>query len=140
MTELERKRDERFMEECLRLARRGSGSVSPNPMVGAVVVEKNKIIGRGYHQKFGGFHAEVNAIRSAGASARGATLYVNLEPCNMYGKTPPCTELIVATKIARVVIGMKDPNPLVSGKGIRQLRRAGIRTTVGILEEECAGL
>ena len=125
------------MLECLSLAARGAGHVSPNPLVGCVVVKRGRVIGRGFHRKFGGPHAEVNAIRSVHESVRGATLYVNLEPCHVYGKTPPCTDLIIKSGIAHVVVGMKDPNPLIYGRGIRKLRRAGIRVTVGILEREC---
>src|SRR5258706_309746 len=132
--------DELYMLECLALARRGAGSVSPNPMVGCVIVKKGIVIGRGYHRRFGGPHAEVNAIRSSAAPVRGSTLYVNLEPCNHQGKTPPCTELIIRSKIARVVVGTTDPNPLVSGGGIRRLRRAGVKVSVGLLEEECLRL
>jgi diaminohydroxyphosphoribosylaminopyrimidine deaminase/5-amino-6-(5-phosphoribosylamino)uracil reductase len=132
--------DEFYMLECLALARRGAGSVSPNPMVGCVIVKKGTVIGRGYHRRFGGPHAEVNAIRSAGASVRGATLYVNLEPCSHHGKTPPCTDLIIRSKVARVVIGTIDQNPLVSGEGIRRLRRAGVSVTVDLLEDESVRL
>jgi diaminohydroxyphosphoribosylaminopyrimidine deaminase/5-amino-6-(5-phosphoribosylamino)uracil reductase len=136
----QRRRDGEFMSECLMLARRGAGYVSPNPMVGAVLVKHDRVIGRGYHRKFGGPHAEVYAIQSAKASPRGATLYVNLEPCNHYGKTPPCTDLIVASGIRRVVIGMNDPNPNVSGGGVHALRKSGIEVTTGILREECQRL
>ncbi len=129
--------DEQFMRMCLNLARKGLGHVSPNPLVGAIIVKNEKIIGKGYHKKFGGPHAEVNAIQYAKGSVNGATLYVNLEPCNYYGKTPACTDLIIKSKIARVVIGMKDPNPRVSGKGILQLQKADIATSVGILKKEC---
>jgi len=129
-----------FMLECLSLAARGAGHVSPNPLVGCVVVKRGRVIGRGFHRRFGGPHAEVNAIRSAREPVRGATLYVNLEPCHVYGKTPPCTDLIIKSGIAHVVVGMKDPNPLISGRGIRKLRRAGIRVTVGVLARECRRL
>jgi len=132
--------DEIFMLECLALAKKGAGYVSPNPLVGAVLVKKNKVIARGYHKIFGRPHAEVNAIQSAKSSVRGATLYVNLEPCNYFGRTPPCTDLLIASKISRVVVGMEDPNPLVSGKGISYLRQAGISVTTGILEKECKKL
>ena len=128
------------MYECLALAERGAGSVSPNPMVGAILVKNDTIIGKGYHAKFGGPHAEVAAIQNATKPVRGTTLYVNLEPCNFFGKTPPCTDLIISSGICRVVVGMKDPNPRVSGKGIRQLRRAGISVTSGIIEPECQKL
>jgi diaminohydroxyphosphoribosylaminopyrimidine deaminase / 5-amino-6-(5-phosphoribosylamino)uracil reductase len=129
--------DELFMLECLALAEKGAGYVSPNPMVGAVLVKNQKVIARGHHKQFGGSHAEVNAIRAAGKAARGSTLYVNLEPCNFYGKTPPCTKFIVSAGISEVIVGMRDPNPLVAGKGIQELRRAGIIAKVGILEDEC---
>ncbi|MBI1807279.1 MAG: bifunctional diaminohydroxyphosphoribosylaminopyrimidine deaminase/5-amino-6-(5-phosphoribosylamino)uracil reductase RibD [Ignavibacteria bacterium] len=129
-----------FMMECLTLAEKGRGNVSPNPLVGAILTQRKKIIGRGYHNRFGGPHAEVSALRSSTVSTRGATLYVNLEPCNIYGKTPPCTDLIISSGISRVVVGMKDPNPLVAGKGIRQLRRSGISVDVGVLSKECEKL
>ena len=103
--------DELFMLECLALAHRGAGMVSPNPMVGCVIVKNGKVIGRGYHKRFGGPHAEVEAIRSARGSVRGATLYVNLEPCNFHGKTPPCTDLIIRSGIARVVAMSGCPGP-----------------------------
>lgn len=125
------------MLECLALARKGAGRVSPNPMVGCVIVKGGRVIGRGFHARIGGPHAEVNAIRSASNSARGATLFVNLEPCNIHGRTPPCADLIIKSGIGRVVIGTRDPNPLVAGRGIRLLRRHGVKVTVGVLEEEC---
>jgi diaminohydroxyphosphoribosylaminopyrimidine deaminase / 5-amino-6-(5-phosphoribosylamino)uracil reductase len=128
--------DASFMMECLSLAQQGAGTVSPNPMVGCVIVKNGKVIGHGYHKAFGGPHAEVHAFRSAKSSARGATLYVNLEPCNYYGKTPPCTDLIIKNGISRVVIGMLDPNPRVAGNGVRQLRKAKIKVDVGILQSE----
>jgi len=128
------------MMECITLAEKGGGYVSPNPMVGAVLVKNGKVIGRGYHQRFGGHHAEVNAIRSAKQSVRGATLYVNLEPCNYWGKTPPCTDLIIKNGISKVVIGCKDPNSIVSGKGIQLLRKAGIKVEEGVLKTECKKL
>ena len=134
------KLDELFMMECIALAEKGGGYVSPNPMVGAVLVKRGKVIGRGYHKRFGDSHAEVNAIRSAKQSVRGATLYVNLEPCNYFGKTPPCTDLIIESGISEVIIGSKDPNPIVRGKGIQQLRKAGIKVEVGVLENECKKL
>ncbi|HZY10270.1 MAG TPA: bifunctional diaminohydroxyphosphoribosylaminopyrimidine deaminase/5-amino-6-(5-phosphoribosylamino)uracil reductase RibD [Bacteroidota bacterium] len=132
--------DEIFMLECLKLAKKGAGYVSPNPMVGSVFVKDNKVIGRGYHKIFGQPHAEVNALKAVRGSLKGATLYTNLEPCNYYGKTPPCTEAIIKSKISRVVVGMKDPNSLVSGNGIRQLRQAGITVKVGVLEDDCKKL
>ena len=132
--------DKQFMFECLALAERGAGSASPNPMVGAILVKNDTIIGTGYHAKFGGPHAEVAAIHNATKPVRGSTLYVNLEPCNFFGKTPPCTDLLISSGIRRVVIGMWDPNPRVAGKGIRQLRRAGISVTSGVIEPECRKL
>jgi len=129
--------DEFFMRRALKLAKKGEAWVSPNPMVGAVIVKKNRIIGEGYHQKFGDNHAEINAINHATETIEGSTIYVNLEPCTHYGKTPPCIEKIIACKPARVVIGTADPNPLVAGGGIKALKRSSIETTVGILEETC---
>lgn len=132
--------DELFMMECIALARKGAGYVSPNPMVGAVIVKDGKVVGRGYHKRFGGPHAEVEAIRNAKSSVSGATIYINLEPCNYYGKTPPCSDLIIKNKMAKVVIGSRDPNPLVSGKGISQLRKSGIEVIEGPLRDECRKL
>lgn len=131
--------DERYMRRCLELARKGSGRVAPNPMVGAVVVCDGRVIGSGFHQQFGGPHAEVHAIRSVEDPKLLAesTIYVNLEPCSHYGKTPPCADLMVENKVRRVVIGQRDPNPLVAGRGIQRLQEAGIEVTSGILEEEC---
>lgn len=131
---------ESYMQRCLQLARLGAGSVAPNPMVGCVVVYDNQIIGEGYHQHFGGPHAEVNAICSVKENNRSclkrATLYVNLEPCAHYGKTPPCVDLIIEKQICRVVIANVDPNPLVAGKGIDKLQQAGIEVISGIMSEE----
>jgi len=132
--------DEFYMKRALKLAGKGEKWVSPNPMVGSVIVKENRIIGEGYHEKFGGNHAEINAIRSASESIEGATIYVTLEPCTHYGRTPPCVESVIACKPARAVIGASDPNPLVSGRGIEALRQNGIETTVGILEEQCKQL
>jgi len=132
--------DQFYMANALHLAHKGSGYVSPNPLVGCVVVKNGTIVGRGFHKYFGGPHAEVYALRQAGKNAKGATLYVNLEPCNHFGKTPPCTDLIIKKGIRRVVIGMKDPNPLVSGKGIAQLRKSKIKVDVGVLQSECKKL
>ncbi len=128
------------MKHALTLARKGAGFVSPNPLVGAVVVKDEKILSEGWHKEFGGAHAEVNAIAAAGESVEGADLYVNLEPCCHQGKTPPCTDLIIRSHIKRVIIGMKDPNPLVSGKGIEILKKNGIEVHTGLLEEECKQL
>jgi diaminohydroxyphosphoribosylaminopyrimidine deaminase/5-amino-6-(5-phosphoribosylamino)uracil reductase len=129
--------DERFMQEALRLAVKGKGKVSPNPMVGAVVVKDGIVVGRGFHRAVGEAHAEVNALRDAGEAAKGATLYVNLEPCNHYGRTPPCTEAILRAGIKKVVIGMLDPNPHVTGGGAERLRKEGVEVVSGVLEEEC---
>lgn len=132
--------DNFFMKRALALAERGVGRVDPNPLVGAVIVRDGTIIGEGWHEAFGGAHAERNAFASCkknGQSAEGATLYVTLEPCCHYGKTPPCTEAVFENGIARVVIGSADPNPLVAGKGIRLLREKGIEVITGVLQEEC---
>ena len=118
--------DRFYMQMALDLAARGTGYTSPNPLVGAVVVKDQKVVGRGYHKRFGEAHAEVNALEEAGPKARGATLYVTLEPCNHTGKTPPCTEKILAAGIRRVVVAMGDPNPGVKGGGIDRLRAAGL--------------
>jgi len=128
------------MKIALRLARRGIGWTSPNPMVGAVIVKDDRIIGRGYHRRFGGKHAEINAIESTGEDVSGATIYVTLEPCNFYGKTPPCTEAIIKHNIGKVVIGTLDPNPKVKGKSIETLNERGIETEVGTLGAECREL
>jgi len=132
--------DEFYIKRALRLARRGEKWVSPNPMVGAVIVKENRIIGEGYHERFGGDHAEINAIRNASEAIEGATIYVTLEPCNHYGRTPPCVESLIACKPARVVLGTPDPNPLVSGRSIEALKHHNIETTVGVLGEECKQL
>ncbi|WP_206734462.1 bifunctional diaminohydroxyphosphoribosylaminopyrimidine deaminase/5-amino-6-(5-phosphoribosylamino)uracil reductase RibD [Ancylomarina salipaludis] len=128
--------DYKYMQLAYNLAKKGCGGVNPNPLVGAVIVKDNKIIGEGYHEVFGGPHAEVNAFRSAKESVEGATMYVTLEPCSHYGKTPPCAQAIVDNKIARVVIGMLDPNPLVSGRGVRLLQDAGIEVESDFLSAE----
>lgn len=132
--------DERYMRLALSLARKGAGRTSPNPMVGAVLVRGRKIIATGYHRRAGEDHAEIIALKRAGKKARGATLYINLEPCSHYGRTPPCTTSLIHAGIKRVVVGMVDPNPSVSGSGIRKLRRAGITVHVGLLEAECRKL
>lgn len=132
--------DESYIKLTLKLAEKGWGKVSPNPLVGCVIVKNEKIIGAGYHEEFGRKHAEVNAINSATENLEGATLYVNLEPCSHYGKTPPCVDKIIEVKIKRVVVGTLDMNPLVSGKGIKKLKSAGIDVTVGMLEKECIEL
>ncbi len=128
------------MRAALRLARRGLGRTSPNPPVGAVVVRDGEIVGKGYHRRPGAAHGEVAALRDAGKRARGATLYVTLEPCNHQGRTPPCTEAIANTGIARVVIGVADPNPHVGGGGTQRLRRLGIEVAIGVEEERCREL
>jgi diaminohydroxyphosphoribosylaminopyrimidine deaminase/5-amino-6-(5-phosphoribosylamino)uracil reductase len=132
--------DEKFMRQALRLARRGLGRTSPNPMVGSVIVKEGQIIGEGYHHYFGGKHAEVNALESLTADASGATIYITLEPCGHYGKTPPCVDVVIASRPARVVIGMLDPDSRVRGRGLEKLERAGIATTVGVLEAECRAI
>lgn len=132
--------DERFMKMALELARQAKGQTSPNPLVGAVVVQNGQVVGMGAHLKAGEPHAEVHALRMAGDHARGATLYVTLEPCSHHGKTPPCAEAVVAASIARVVIAVRDPNPLVAGRGIGLLRAAGVDVTVGVCEQEALRL
>lgn len=132
--------DEKYMRMALRLARKGAGRTSPNPMVGAVLVRGAKIVGRGYHRRAGEDHAEIVALKQAGARARGATLYINLEPCNHLGRTPPCTASLIRSGLKEVVVGIVDPNPRVAGKGIRKLRQAGIKVRRGLLEEECRRL
>lgn len=129
--------DEKYMQLAIELAKKGEGWTNPNPMVGAVIVKAGNIIGQGYHEKYGQLHAERNAIASCSESPKGATIYVTLEPCCHYGKTPPCTEAIIKNKIARVVVGSMDPNILVAGKGIEILKQSGIQVTVGVLEKEC---
>jgi diaminohydroxyphosphoribosylaminopyrimidine deaminase/5-amino-6-(5-phosphoribosylamino)uracil reductase len=127
----------------LELAKKGEGGVNPNPMVGAVIVKDGKVIGKGYHQYFGDKHAEVNAIedaKSKGHSLEGATMYVTLEPCSHWGKQPPCVDRIIKEGFSRVVIAMEDPNPLVNGKSIEKLKKAGIEVKVGILKEEARKL
>jgi diaminohydroxyphosphoribosylaminopyrimidine deaminase/5-amino-6-(5-phosphoribosylamino)uracil reductase len=124
------------MKIAIKLALKAEGMTSPNPVVGSVVVKDGSIVGAGYHKKAGLPHAEVSALESAGRKSKGATLYVTLEPCDHFGRTPPCTRAIIACGITHVVIGMKDPNPLNNGAGIRRLKAAGIRTTVGVLRRE----
>lgn len=128
------------MRRVLRLAEKGWGRTSPNPMVGAVLVKNGKVVGHGYHVKAGEAHAEIIALQQAKEEARGAILYLNLEPCTHYGKTPPCALKVIQSKVKRVVIGMEDPNPLVNGKGVEMLRRAGLNVDVGVLEKECKRL
>lgn len=132
--------DIHFMRIALEEAQKGLGRTSPNPAVGAVIVKDGKEIARGYHQKAGTPHAEIHALNSAGEDARGATIYVTLEPCNHTGKTPPCSKAVAKAGIARVVVGMEDPNPLVNGSGIEYLRSQGVEVASGILEEECVAI
>ena len=132
--------DRSYMKRALELARKGAGFVNPNPMVGAVIVKDGVIIGEGYHERYGGLHAERNALKNCKESPKGATLYVTLEPCCHYGKTPPCTEAIIESGISRVVIGTLDVNPVVAGKGARILADTGIQVEIGILEKECREL
>ncbi|HOY38141.1 MAG TPA: bifunctional diaminohydroxyphosphoribosylaminopyrimidine deaminase/5-amino-6-(5-phosphoribosylamino)uracil reductase RibD [Bacteroidales bacterium] len=129
---------ETYMKRCLILARQGLGLVAPNPMVGCVIVKNKIIIGEGYHHRYGGSHAEINAINSVKDKSMlaGSTLYVNLEPCSHYGKTPPCSEAIINNNIGEVVVGSVDPNPLVAGAGIARLKASGIKVNFGILDEE----
>ncbi len=134
------KDDRAWMRLAIREARKGLGRTSPNPCVGAVVVKNNRLIATGYHQKAGTPHAEVHALRAAGAKARGATIYVTLEPCNHTGRTPPCTQAILASGIKRVVVGMFDSNPLVAGGGCKTLVSEGLEVTQGVLAEECRSL
>lgn len=129
--------DQNYMLQAIQLAKQGEGWTNPNPMVGAVIVKNGRIIGKGYHKKCGELHAERNAIASLTESAEGATIYVTLEPCCHYGKTPPCTEAIIEQKIKRVVIGSRDPNPKVSGKGIKMLQEAGIEVIEDFMRKEC---
>jgi diaminohydroxyphosphoribosylaminopyrimidine deaminase / 5-amino-6-(5-phosphoribosylamino)uracil reductase len=133
--------DIRRMTRALHLAARGRGRTSPNPMVGAVVVSRGRIVGEGFHRQAGGPHAEVIALQAAGPRAKGGTLYVTLEPCSHTDKrTPPCVPAILAAGIRRVVVAMRDPNPLVRGEGLRQLKRAGVRLSVGCLEKQAERL
>ena len=132
-------RDEEFMSRALTLAERGWGQTAPNPMVGAVVVRDGAIVGEGWHERFGGAHAEVNALTNAGADSSGATVYVTLEPCDHTGKTPPCTGALIAAGVARVVIATSDPNPVV-GVGAEKLRQAGIEVDLGVLEGQAREL
>ncbi|NEZ45752.1 bifunctional diaminohydroxyphosphoribosylaminopyrimidine deaminase/5-amino-6-(5-phosphoribosylamino)uracil reductase RibD [Clostridium niameyense] len=133
-------KDNYYMEKALELSKFGEGRVNPNPKVGAIVVKDGEIVGQGYHKYFGGAHAEVYALKDAGKKAKGATLYVTLEPCSHYGKTPPCVEAIVKAGIKKVVVSMEDPNPLVSGKGIKFLKDNNIEVTTKVKEEEAKKL
>jgi diaminohydroxyphosphoribosylaminopyrimidine deaminase/5-amino-6-(5-phosphoribosylamino)uracil reductase len=132
--------DSSFMDRAFELAERGRGATSPNPIVGAVIVKDGEIVGAGYHERYGGPHAEVNALAQAGSRASGATLYVTLEPCSISGKTPPCTDAIVAAGIARTVVPVLDPNPRVSGRGVSILREAGVEVELGLMREQARTL
>ncbi|MGB3531922.1 MAG: bifunctional diaminohydroxyphosphoribosylaminopyrimidine deaminase/5-amino-6-(5-phosphoribosylamino)uracil reductase RibD [Microcoleaceae cyanobacterium] len=131
---------QRMMRRCIELARHALGQTAPNPLVGCVIVQSQTIVGEGFHPAAGQPHAEVFALRDAGEKAAGATVYVNLEPCNHQGRTPPCTSALIAAKVAKVVVGMVDPNPLVSGLGIERLIQAGIEVVVGVEEAACQQL
>ncbi|MBQ3399893.1 MAG: bifunctional diaminohydroxyphosphoribosylaminopyrimidine deaminase/5-amino-6-(5-phosphoribosylamino)uracil reductase RibD, partial [Lachnospiraceae bacterium] len=133
-------RDERYMRRAVELAKKGAGRTNPNPMVGAVIVKDGEVIGEGYHERCGELHAERNALkncRERGNDPAGATIYVTLEPCCHYGKTPPCTEALIEANVARVVIGSFDPNPKVAGKGTQMLRDAGMEIRENVLRDEC---
>ncbi len=129
-------RDIRFMKRAIKLSQKGKYAARPNPVVGAVIIKAGEVIGEGYHERFGGPHAEVNAINNAEKPVKDATMYVTLEPCSHYGKTPPCADRIIADEFSRVVIGMADPNPVVNGKGIEKLKAAGIEVEVSVLEND----
>jgi diaminohydroxyphosphoribosylaminopyrimidine deaminase/5-amino-6-(5-phosphoribosylamino)uracil reductase len=129
--------DERWMKRALHLAEKGRGRTSPNPLVGAVLVKRGKVVGEGYHARAGESHAEIVAIKKAGEKAKGATLYVNLEPCSHYGKTPPCAPAVIEAGVRKVIVGIEDPNPLVKGRGLALLKQAGLDVKVGLLEKEC---
>ena len=128
--------DKEYMRLALKLAIKAIGRTSPNPLVGAVIVKNDRIVGKGYHKRAGKPHAEINALNMAGERARGATLYLNLEPCAHFGRTPPCTKRIISSGIKKVVAAMIDPNPLNCGRGVKELRRAGVKVKTGVLEEE----
>lgn len=130
-----RAEDEYWMKRALHLAERGRGTTSPNPMVGAVLVKEGRVVGEGYHARAGEDHAEIVALKKAGAEAKGATLYINLEPCTHYGRTPPCAPALIEAGVKRVVIGMEDPNPVVQGKGVALLREAKLEVKVGVCQE-----
>ena len=125
-----------YMKKAMELALRAKGKTSPNPLVGAIVVKRNKIIAEGWHHYCGGDHAEIIALKKAGPRAKGAKLYVTLEPCSHFGRTPPCVDRILAGGLKEVIVGMKDPNPINNGKSIDRLRQQGIKTKVGYLEDE----
>lgn len=131
----------KYIKKCIELAKAGEGHVSPNPLVGAVIIDnKGNTVGEGCHKQYGEAHAEVNALEMAGVSAQGATLFVSLEPCSHYGKTPPCADLVIERGIKKLIVGMTDPNPEVSGRGIKKCQQAGIEVITGVLEDECKKL
>ncbi|ACK68963.1 riboflavin biosynthesis protein RibD [Gloeothece citriformis PCC 7424] len=132
--------DREMMQHCINLARQAAGKTSPNPMVGAVIVKDGQVIGEGFHPKAGQPHAEVFALKQAAEQAKGATIYISLEPCNHYGRTPPCTEALIEAQVNKVVIGMIDPDPRVSGSGVKRLQEAGIEVVVGVEEDACRRL
>jgi diaminohydroxyphosphoribosylaminopyrimidine deaminase / 5-amino-6-(5-phosphoribosylamino)uracil reductase len=132
--------DEKWMRRVLHLAEKGRGRTSPNPMVGAVLVKRGKVVGEGYHARAGEPHAEIVAIEKAGERAKEATLYINLEPCTHYGKTPPCAPAVIESGVRKVIVGIEDPNPLVKGRGVALLKQAGLDVRVGILARECQRL
>jgi diaminohydroxyphosphoribosylaminopyrimidine deaminase / 5-amino-6-(5-phosphoribosylamino)uracil reductase len=132
--------DEKYMKMAIALAKKAEGFTSPNPMVGAVIVKKGRVIGKGHHRMCGLPHAEVNTLADAGSMAAGATMYVNLEPCDHFGRTSPCTEAVIKGGIRKVVIAMKDPNPINNGRGIKKLNQNGIKTIIGVLEDDAACL
>ena len=132
--------DQDYMRLALELAKRGCGWTNPNPMVGAVLVKHGRIIGQGYHTRYGELHAEREALKACTESPEGATMYVTLEPCCHHGKQPPCTDAILEAGIARVVVGSEDPNPLVAGKGLERLRVQGVEVATGVLRDACDAL
>ncbi|MBQ1727617.1 MAG: bifunctional diaminohydroxyphosphoribosylaminopyrimidine deaminase/5-amino-6-(5-phosphoribosylamino)uracil reductase RibD, partial [Treponema sp.] len=135
--------DEYFMDMAIKEAQKGEGFAHPNPLVGAVIVKEGKILAKGYHHKYGDLHAERDALKNAAesnADVKGATIYVTLEPCCHTGKQPPCTQAIIQSGISRVVTGSKDPNPLVNGKGIEELKKAGIQVRENVLKDKCDAL
>jgi diaminohydroxyphosphoribosylaminopyrimidine deaminase/5-amino-6-(5-phosphoribosylamino)uracil reductase len=132
--------DESYIKLAIEIAKKGMGCVAPNPLVGCVIIKNERIIGAGFHEKYGGKHAEINAIESAIESVEGSVMYINLEPCSHQGLTPPCADKIIECKVKRVVVGTLDMNPLVSGRGIKKLKSAGVEVKVGILENECISL
>ncbi|HEU0109196.1 MAG TPA: bifunctional diaminohydroxyphosphoribosylaminopyrimidine deaminase/5-amino-6-(5-phosphoribosylamino)uracil reductase RibD, partial [Vicinamibacteria bacterium] len=133
-------KDPRWMARALELARRGLGETNPNPMVGCILVKSGRMVGRGWHGRAGGPHAEVQALRAAGRAARGATAYVTLEPCAHQGRTPPCARALLQAGVSRVVAALRDPNPVVNGRGLASLRRAGVEVVVGVAADEAAAL